>query len=239
MGLSGNGAKWECGPDRDLAVGLLGAAAREQPAGLAEVQAARRLRALRTCARMHCVHALTHARRPYTHTHLRTRSPIRPRSRRPHAQRTQARTRAHRTHTERTQNASTHAHTHTHARAWAMYAERRASTTRYLGSRPSAAGELCIDIYAAAGVGGTSLVRGIGAPTPVGRGWAIERASSMRTCGMEAPAPLEVDHAFVSAVAASSWGRDASAGARRALSARCLRFVASPLFFRTAQPTAQ
>ena len=92
-----------------------------------------------------------------------------------------------------------------------MYAERRASTTRYLGSRPSAAGELCIDIYAAAGVGGTSLVRGIGAPTPVGRGWAIERASSAakRACGMEAPAPLALDDAVVSAAAAaSSWGRE-------------------------------
>ena len=97
-----------------------------------------------------------------------------------------------------------------------MYAERRASTTRYLGSRPSAAGELCIDIYAAAGVGGTSLVRGIGAPTPVGSGWAIERASSMSACGMEAPAPLALDDAVVSAVAASSWGRDACVRAARA-----------------------
>ena len=105
------------------------------------------------------------------------------------------RTPARTTHTAvhaRTQTAHRpHACTHAREHAWAVYAERRASTTRYLGSRPSAAGELCIDIYAAAGVGGTSLVRGIGAPTPVGGGWAIERASPMRACGIEAPAPLE------------------------------------------------
>ena len=195
MGLSGNGAKWECGPDRELAVGLLGEAAREQPAGLAEIQAARRLRALRALrvhARTHCAHALTHARTHAGHARTRTYEHARPSAHAADARTHNAHSRA-RTPADRPQTARTHARTHAHtrARAWAGYAERRASTTRYLGSRPSAAGELCIDIYAAAGVGGTSLVRGTGAPTPVGGGWAIERASPMRACGMEAPAPLE------------------------------------------------